>query len=95
MKNYMVDINEITIKRPTTEEAKIKYNKYMLKAELGLLTNYDESSNMLEKDLLKIGFKSLADYEITKLDVIQMIDENIPIQKELIQKLKQAKALFE
>lgn len=92
MARYAVNVNNISKKRPTESEVRIQTEKYMLKCDLGLVEMYDSSTvDDREYSIRLAGFKDYAEYEATRIKVIQMIDNNIPIPNELVAKLKKAK----
>lgn len=92
MTRYAVNVNNISKKRPTEDEARRKAEKYRLKCDLGLLEMYDNNTmDDREYSIRLAGFKDYAEYEATRIKVIQMIDNNIPIPNELVVKLKKAK----
>lgn len=87
MSRYAIDINEIRTDRPNEKEVKRKLARYELKKKLGLFELFDETNSVPEKDIIKAGFTSLAEYEELRMKVSSMIDKDIPVPAEIAEKL--------
>lgn len=87
MRRYAIDINEIEKGRPSKEEVQQKLARYEIKEKLGLFELFDETDSAHEKNIIKAGFKSYAEYEELRLKALSMIDNDIPIPAEMAEKL--------
>lgn len=101
MRRYAIDINEIEKGRPSEKEVQQKLARYEIKEKLGLFELFDETDSAHEKNIIKAGFKSYAEYEELRLKALSMIDNDIPIPAEIAEKLmqvvhtKQKKVMYE
>lgn len=87
MRRYAIDINEIEKGRPSEKEVQQKLARYEIKEKLGLFELFDETDSAHEKNIIKAGFKSYAEYEELRLKALSMIDNDIPIPAEMAEKL--------
>lgn len=87
MRRYAIDINEIEKSKPNEKEVQQKLARYEIKEKLGLFELFDETDSVHEKNIIKAGFKSYAEYEELRLKALNMIDNDIPIPAEMAEKL--------
>lgn len=95
MRKYAFHTEEIPNTRPSKEEQRRKLAIYDLKRELGLLIPFDGVDLLTDKDIRIAGFKDLADYEIIKLETLQMLSNNIKIPNDIQDKLRIAKSIID
>lgn len=78
---------DIVVSILTEDTALRKLEKYNLKAKLGLFELFDEDSEITKEQLQNAGFTSYAEYEELRFKVLDMIDNNIEIPKDIVIKL--------
>lgn len=87
MSRYAIDINEIGKGKPNEKEMRQKLARYEIKKRLGLFELFDETDSVHEKNIIKAGFTSYAEYEELRMKVSNMIDKDIPVPAEMAEKL--------
>lgn len=95
METPAININSIPKNVSTPEEIQHNLEQEQLKIKLGLYELFDGAPRYTISDLHKAGFVDFLDYEATRLQVLQLINEDQPLPGSLTSRLLLLESLLE
>ena len=95
METPAININLIPKNIPTPEEMQHNLEREQLKTKLGLYELFDGDPRYTISDLHKAGFTNFLDYDNTRLQALQLINEDQPLPGSLVLRLLLLESLLE
>lgn len=95
METPAININSISKNIPTPGEIRRNLEREQLKTKLGLYELFDGDPRYTTDDLHKAGFTNFLDYDTTRLQALQLLNNNQPLPNNLTSRLLLLESILE